>query len=257
MAQNTSKNRRFIAVLRRFSLHLCCILILSACKFEPSVRTEKENEELIQVLFVGNSQTYENCGVDCHLKRLVQSAKIGDNVIIESTTAGKFHLLTHLEDSASREALTHEKWDKVILQEYTRGPIHTPDEFAASGKMWKERLVEINPDVEVVFFSTWGYKKKLEMAKQLEDKYREVAEDIDGTFVPVGLFWESLRGKVNLYDVDGAHPNRTGTFASACLFYEYLFDEDVRETAHLDRLIDVQLQIKLKKWAHEYHEKHR
>lgn len=230
--------------------------ILGSCTFEPSKRTEEENQALIQVLFVGNSQTYENCGVDCHLQRLVQSSELGDYTIIESTTAGKFHLMTHLEDSASSATVEHEKWDKVVLQEYTRGPIHTPEEFAASGRLWKERLVAINPDVEVVFFSTWGYKKKKEMAQELDNKCREVAKEINGTYVPVGLFWESLRGKVNLYDIDGAHPNRAGTFASACLFYEYLFDADVRKTAHLDKLIDVELQIRLKKWAHTYHKEH-
>jgi hypothetical protein len=228
-------------------------LLLSGCVFGPAKRTPKENKVLTQILFVGNSQTYENGGIDFHLQKLVERTEFADNVVIESTTEGKFHLLSHLEDEEACEIIAHEKWDKVILQEYTRGPIHAPEEFAESGRLWKKKLTKINPKVDVVFFSLWGYKKKLKMAQQLEDKCKEVAEEIDGSYVPVGLFWESLRGKINLYNEDGAHPNRAGTFASACLFYEYLLNKDVRETTHLDKLIDVPLQIHLKELAHAYH----
>lgn len=252
MHLKTKKTKRFYA--EKLCVLVMIPVLIVGCVFGPAKRTPKENIELTQILFVGNSQTYENGGIDHHLTKLVERTDFADKVVIESTTAGKFHLLSHLEDEDACEAIAREKWDKVILQEYTRGPIHAPDEFAESGRLWKEKMSKINPKVDIVFFSLWGYRKKLEMAQQIQDKCKEVAESIDGSYVPVGLFWESLRGNINLYNEDGAHPNRAGTFASACLFYEYLFNKDVRETAYLDKAIDVPLQIRLKELAHAYHE---
>jgi len=229
------------------------IILLFGCQSKQNQRSEEENKELIQVLFIGNSQTYENCGIDCHLRRLVMYSDLEDKVIIKSATRGRFHLSWHWKDEQTKAIINHEKWDKVVLQEYTRGPKATEEEFNKYVKLWKERLAEKNPNVDVVLLSIWGYKKKPEMAAEIESKCRAIAKEINGNIVPVGRLWEELRSEVDLYMEDGAHPNRTGTFLTACLFYEYLFKKDVRKTSYLDPLIPTQLQIKLKSWAHNFH----
>lgn len=246
---------RFACLLALLAVSVSFLLV--SCKVKPTLRSEKENRELTQVLFVGNSMTYENGGVDHQLRGLVEYSNFGNYAIIHSTTAGRYHLNSHFKDSSAMEVLRYEKWDKIVIQEYTRGPLVAPEEFQESSKAWKDTLKNIDADADLVFFSMWGYKKKKYMARQIFDKNNEVAGKVNGTVVPVGMFWEHLRKKVNLYDIDGAHPNRAGTFATACLFYEYLFDEDVRETAYLDELIDVMLQMRIKEWAHDYHQKHK
>lgn len=243
---------------RAYRLLIFCsalVFLVTGCKSETNQRSEEENEELIQVLFIGNSQTYENCGIDCHLRRLIMYSDLEDKVIIKSSTRGRFHLSWHWKDRKTKDIVTHEKWDKVVLQEYTRGPNATENEYEKYVKLWKQRLSENNPDVEVVLLSIWGYRKKPEMAGEIETKCLEIVGQIDGSVVPIGRLWEELRTEVDLYMEDGAHPNRAGTFLSACLFFEYLFDADVRQTAYLDPLIPVPLQVKLKAWAHEFHER--
>ena len=61
---------------------------------------------------------------------------------------------------------------------------------------------------------------------------------------------------MNLYDGDGAHPNRKGTFLTSCLFYEFLQGKDVRKTPHTDERLPKWQQKKLKRLAHEFHEEY-
>ena len=140
----------------------------------------------------------------------------------------------------------------MILQEYSSGPTKQSEEFFKFGEKWKKRLLKLNPKTKIVLYATWGYQKARRMTDSLDVQYERLKDKIDASKVPVGLLWKSLKNKINLYDGDGAHPNRKGTFLTACLFYEYLFDKDVRQTKHVDDRIPLEIQYKLKQWAHDF-----
>lgn len=225
-------------------------LIISSCNAEKTLSKEESKEN---ILFIGNSYTYRNGGVDYHLRRLVKGVNDIDSTFITRAAQGKYHLYTHWEDKKTLAKLLTRKWDKVVLQEYSSGPTRETNEFFKFGKRWKERIKKLNPKTKILLYATWGYKQTTKMVDSLDTQYTKLEKEIGASKVPVGLMWKSLKDKVNLYDADNAHPNRKGTFITACLFYEYLFDKDVTKTTHIDHKLPLETQNQLKKWAHEFH----
>ena len=225
-------------------------IILLSCNSQNNAEGIIDHKE--NILFIGNSYTYRNAGVDRHLKRLTEGMKNLPSTFITRAAQGKFHLHTHWNDPETLNLLQTQKWDKVILQEYSSGPTKDEKQFFKFGEKWKKRLMKLNPKTKILLYATWGYKKARRMTDSLDVQYERLKDKMHVSKVPVGLLWKSLKNKINLYDGDGAHPNRKGTFLTACLFYEYLFDKDVRLTKHVDDRIPLEIQNKLKQWAHDF-----
>ena len=225
-------------------------ILLLGCNSQSNKEIEIDIKE--NILFIGNSYTYRNAGVDRHLRRLTEGMDDLPSTFITRAAQAKFHLYTHWNDPETLKKLATQKWDKVILQEYSSGPTKQSEDFFKFGEKWKKRLLKLNPKTKIILYATWGYKKTRNMTDSLDLQYERLKEKINASKIPVGLLWKSLRNKINLYDGDGAHPNRKGTFLTACLFYEYLFDKDVRQTKHFDARIPLKIQHKLKQWAHDF-----
>lgn len=165
---------------------------------------------------------------------------------------GKFHLLTHWNNEKTLEKVEEHKWNKVVLQEYSSGSLRNPNEFMRYGKKWAQRMRRINPKTKLFLYATWGYENTKNMADSVYTNYQKLGEEIDAEVVPVGLLWKELKPKYDLYDADGAHPNHKGTFVTACLFYEYLYDKDCRYTPLSDTLLSNDLQKSLKEEVHRF-----
>ena len=209
------------------------------------------------ILFIGNSYTYRNGGVDYHLRNLSVGAKSTKTTYVARAAKGKYHLNMHWSDSKTWLKLISSKWDKVILQEYSIGPLAETNKFMQYGKKWSARLMRMNPATQIYLFSTWGYKESHSMTDSIYSQYSKLESEIGASTIPVGLMWKALKNKVNLYDSDGAHPNWKGTFITAFLFYEHIYKKDVRKTTSNDIKLSVELQAKLKEWAHDfYHDYH-
>lgn len=236
-------------------LVLLLALIFFGCS-GPIKKLKPKKDKQENILFIGNSYTYRNGGLDYHLRNLSRGIKGIKTTFISRAAQGKYHLYTHWSDPKTWNKVISKKWDKVILQEYSSGPVRDTKEFMRFGKKWKGRLTRMNPATQIYLFSTWGYKKAESMTDSLYSQYSELEGQIGANTVPVGLMWKELKNKINLYDGDGAHPNRKGTFITACLFYEHIYGKDVRKTQNNDIMLSVEMQTKLKKWAHEFYHKY-
>jgi len=215
-----------------------------------SIGSSANNEA---VLFIGNSYTFRNQGIDQHLENLHSSTKKKTREYTRAAQ-GKFHLKTHFFNPKTNEKWKERKWDAVILQEYSSGPMLQEKQFKFFGKKWAKKIRIENPHSKIFLYATWGYKKTERMTDSLYNAYSKLAMEIDATVIPVGKLWQKIQKKINLYDADGAHPNKKGTFLTACLFYEYLEGKDVRKTAHTDTELPKWEQKKLKRLAHEFRE---
>ena len=250
----TSKTSDMSSFINRFLL-LTLFFLLGACSNNKKSRNIEEKIEPIEksILFIGNSYTYRNEGVDYHLSQLTKELSDSIHYTIERAAKGKYHLYSHWEDDYTKTKVASRKWDKVVLQEYSKGPIADSTNFFKYGQLWKENLLKNNPATELFLFATWEYKGVNGMADSLNVRYTELAKRIGATKIPIGLLWKSIEAEINLYEEDEAHPNRIGTFLNACLFYEYLIKKDVTQTSYFDNVIDRSLQVQLKKWAHDFH----
>ena len=216
--------------------------------------TSSQKDQAMNILFIGNSYTYENDGIDQHLNALLNSSHDSriEYRFVTRAAEGKYHLMTHWYDEETQNLFKSRRWDKVIMQEYNSGPLKTVSEFTAYAEKWEHLIKSENSSTEIYLFSTWKYSKSAGMEEKLYSAYDKLSTKINAGVVPVGYLWKSLEGKVNLYHEDGAHPNRKGTFLTACLFYEQMFGKDVTKTKNTDVVISGGMQTKLKRWAHEF-----
>ena len=126
--------------------------------------------------------------------------------------------------SQTQAALQKEKWDYVVLQEMSHGPITAPKSFFSS----VERLcgqIRANGAVPVLF-ATWAYQKggaKLAakgwdydgMASQLAEAYRKAALDNRALLADVGGRFYRWPDPRELYAADGVHPSELGSRMAA------------------------------------------
>ena len=75
----------------------------------------------LQVLFIGNSLTYAN---DLPLMVQAIAKAAGRSMYVESVTAGGANLEDQWNNGEAPKAISHQKWDIVVLQQ---GPSSLPD----------------------------------------------------------------------------------------------------------------------------------
>ena len=140
--------------------------------------------------------------------------------------------------------MQNEKWDFVILQEMSNGPITSEASFLENAEKLCEKIRENG--AKPVFYATWAYQrggKKLEifgmdydeMYREMYEAYHEAAEQNDADYhlaadrnhtliADVGKKFYELSDKVNLYADDGCHPNEKGSQIAAEIIAEVLMN---------------------------------
>ncbi len=197
------------------------------------------SSDSMNILFIGNSYTHMNVMPKIFEKLCKDKDK---PVYVQMNTRAGATFSVHTTRDDMFEAIRSRKWDYVILQGYSR-------EFACNyDKIDKETLPYLNaivdsvklnsPCANVLFYLTWGYKNGYQeipeidtydkMATNIINGYTYVSTCYDFPIVPVGIVWKNIRAKypeINLYDADDQHPNKNGSYLSACTFYASIFKE--------------------------------
>ena len=65
-----------------------------------------------------------------------------------------------------------------------------------------------------------------DMQAQVGSGYMEFANERDAMVAPVGIAWQNVIARdpqLSLWQTDGLHPNKAGTYLSACVFYAVIF----------------------------------
>ena len=175
----------------------------------------------MRILMLGNSFTFTN-----NMPKML--AELTGAEVVHYTRGGarlseQLHPNTKL-GGRTQAALQDEKWDYVVLQEMSHGPITAPKSFFSS----VERLCrQIRADGAVpILFATWAYQRggaKLtdkgwdydEMAQKLSEAYHKAARDSNALIADVGNRFYKLSHTQNLYAADGVHPNEAGSHIAA------------------------------------------
>jgi hypothetical protein len=87
-----------------------------------------------------------------------------------------------------------------------------------------------------MFFQTWGHRDGLadfgiknysDMQAQLDVGYKNIGDELNVTVAPVGYAWlkARLQSNLDLWLDDGSHPNESGTYLAASVFYASLFHQ--------------------------------
>lgn len=180
-----------------------------------------------EILFIGNSYTYYNGGINSHLQRLAASASPPNSLVVESQTTPNQTLKGHYNDNVTQRALARRLWDVVILQGASYEPVdHSArPEFFEFAQRLDEEIKEIG--AQTVFFMTWGWQFSPGMIVDLRNAYLKQGNKIGALVVPVGIAWEQVRQErpgLSLHS-DPRHSNLKGTYLAACVFYAALLGQ--------------------------------
>jgi hypothetical protein len=203
----------------------------------------------LRVLFVGNSFTFAHSMPEL-IHRLAEADPRGKPIFTVEYTAPFWSLRAASEDHGLTRLLHGIHWDVVVLQERSWIPSLAADERA---KQMDQYAWSINADIATVkaqtmLFMTWGYKHGYgrvpgdtfaSMQARLAAGYDDLARRLAASVAPVGLAWASaLRGRPDLalWEGDGQHPSKSGSFLAACVFYAELSGGDPRESGFTDGL---------------------
>lgn len=177
-----------------------------------------------KVLFIGNSLTFYNTGVDSVLRDL--SASLGNPIDAARKTNPGWTLQQHFEDPATHQAIKSAKWDYVVLQELSDGTLADPARF----RTYSAKLDSVvrSTGSRSVFFMTWTYSdQRLYMGDSIAAAYNSQGRALGIPVVPVGWAWQRiLDGTGYAMYADDRHPTFRGTYLAASLFYAQFTGKD-------------------------------
>jgi len=179
------------------------------------------------ILFVGNSFTYYNNSLHDHLRKLLRAANADglEHAYLRIMAISGGELREHA--AGLQQRLDEQRWDIVVLQGYSDGPItHGKAERFRNAARKFVRAIRTS-GAAPMFFMTWAYTDMPEMTARLDAAYSGIGAELDVPVVPVGLaFARALaqRPELALVIDDKKHPTLAGTYLAACLFYSALYD---------------------------------
>ena len=175
----------------------------------------------MRILMLGNSLTSAN--------DLPQTLAQLTGAEVRAHTRGGARLAEQLNPAtrlgaATQGALADERWDYVVLQEASNGPVLHRTAFLRSAAALCEQVRAAG--AAPVLFATWAYRPgsaKLarmdrdfdEMAAALASAYREAAVANDALLADVGARYLARAGAAELYAADGVHPSPAGSLMAA------------------------------------------
>jgi len=178
----------------------------------------------MNVLFIGNSHTYLHY-MPQMLGELVRAADSGLPLNIDQITGEGAGLQWHWNNSPSRDKIRSGRWDRVVLQDRSGGPLEELESFQVHAR----RLDEVirRQGAKTVFYMTWANKSHPGTQKIIADAYGQIATELGAVLAPVGLAWEkaqALDEELNLHHIDDRHANPSGAYLTACVFYAVFFN---------------------------------
>ena len=190
------------------------------------------------VLYVGNSFTYYNCGVNGYVRGLANASheKWKARQITISSGRISFHPIEeYLEDHAldpyakgkvKDGKLVAPMFDIVFLQGQSSEPID-PKASPTYRKYLKKAIEEVRKaGSEPVVVVTWAQKDKPADTRKLADATIAAANENHAVALPVGLaFEESLKARPDLilHAPDKRHPSAAGSYLYGAMMYSLLF----------------------------------
>lgn len=124
----------------------------------------------------------------------------------------------------TQEALQNEKWDYVILQEMSNGPITSKEKLLTNVGKLCDQIRENG--AKPFLYAAWAYQKDGkqlqdfgmdydEMFRQMYDSYHEAAEQNHCLIADEGEAFYKIADTMELYADDGCHPNEMGSKIAA------------------------------------------
>jgi len=175
-----------------------------------------------KILFIGNSLTYYNGGLEHHLMELAKSANPPLDIQAESLVKPGKPLEWIWNHTKAREVISEGDYDVVVLQDALT--LAGVDSFHVYTRLFVEEIRAAG--AEPLLFMTW-VRRELTMEEIIE-AFIDIGEELDVEIAPVGLAWERAieeRPDLDLYRSDKLHPSIHGSYLAVNVFYATIFEK--------------------------------
>tara|TARA_B100002049_G_C16009292_1_gene345055 strand:- start:23 stop:802 length:780 start_codon:yes stop_codon:yes gene_type:complete len=222
-------------VPKAFTRFFACLLLLWAASplaantIEPDITSVNQPDA---ILFIGNSFTFYNGGIDYHLSELARADAQYSNPVTHRQAFGGETLQGHVQRRQSGEVIAQFPWDIVVIQGYSNEPLTHNERF----ERYAKELASASKahGATPVFFMTWAYPGQPSMTQPLHDAYTAIANKTGAMVVPVGLAFAAAQKAFpdTSFFSDNKHSNALGTYLAACTFYAALYNKTVIENRY-------------------------
>ena len=228
----------------------------------PVWATAQVAEPPMKVLFIGNSYTYVN-DLPSLVVGFADAAG-GRKIETDQRLPGGYTFQQHVKGSKAIEKIRERKWDVVVLQGHSLETILNREAMQQYARIldaeikkqgaktifyltWARQNIPqmqdgadpvTSPDYARAMYQMSGAKKvgleqwcgqhKAGLVGGIDGAYFDIADELNATVAPVGMAWKkalSADPKLVLHQPDKSHPNPTGSYLAACVFYATLFDK--------------------------------
>jgi hypothetical protein len=190
----------------------------------PAQPEAAQSTDEMHVLFIGNSFTFYH-----DLPKMISElAKAGNQrpMRYERETPGGCTLEKHWKDGKALAKIQSRKWDFVVLQDHSTAALLKKDSMFDHGKKFDAEIKKQGS--KTILFITWALQNKPEDQSAISKTYLDLSKELKAQIAPVGNAWETaLKAdkKLVLHQNDKKHPNTTGTYLAACVFYSTIYDK--------------------------------
>ncbi len=217
----------------KYILFILLLIISSACsQYSKNDFTKRP----LKILFIGNSLTHYNSGLDNILKKMFANSSPQLQIYSQKVAPGGEHLSGHFKKGKALKKIKETNWDIVVLQEYSNGSIINKGDFHKYSRLFVKEIRKNGS--KAIFYMTFCYKDNSEMTKLIANSYNSLAKDLKCEVVPVGIAWQKVldeRKDIELYS-DFKHPNKNGSFLASCVFYSFLTGKHPSTSSYTDNL---------------------
>jgi len=160
-------------------------------------------------------------------------------------------LTDHLSSVDTLEKIRGNEWEFVVLQEQSV----IPSLIDKRERLMYPAVRLLHDEIKAVggntiLFMTWGRRNGLpnegfrdfaSMQAELEAGFLKIGNELDIAIAPVGLaWWNGLQSasQLDLWEEDGSHPNREGTYLAACVLYGVIFGQSPEGNGYIAGIDD-------------------
>ena len=240
-----------------YILGIISLLNMGSCNKsnDPQNDHSEDTTKQIDILFIGNSFTYFNEGLDYHLSNMLKadSAINTFTYLIEKAAVSSYTLERHWNDTSTLNHLLKHNWNEVILQEQSTRPINHFNLFMEYAMKF-DTLVK-HQQARTMMFMTWARKDRPQDMDLLAAAYDSVSKTLHAQLAPVGRVWEYTLNHypaITLHISDNKHPTLAGTYLTCCVFYYCLFDRNPEKNTYIPAGLGTETAEMLRKAAWDY-----
>ena len=228
-------------------------------KVKEIAKTTKRSPVLekkdFRILFVGNSFTFYNDGIDYHLQNMLRLEKSTDtiNYITQKVAVSSYTLEAHYQDPVTMDKIKNSRWNLVVLQEQSTRPVNNPGLFLEFATKLDSEIKKTNSGVAL--FMTWAPEDTPSDLNLIAASYNSVGAALKDIVVPVGKVWEYFRknnSNIDLYFSDRKHPSLAGTYLTACVFFNVVFKKNPVDNGYVPVGLSTEDSKTIKKIVSDY-----